>query len=209
MWCQPSSNNSEEGFEGKRLDRTEAFKRTGRDPSKPSTLTAILRANIRSTAFHGGFARCFTASSQPGKCGARFAAIASVIDVTGSARSCASASIVTTTLAGSLSCPRSFCGDRNGQSVSTNNRSIGSAAAAWPQVLVLRIRDVAGEADPVAARRALARDLRVAAEAVDHDVLGRTLIQDSKDVGPRVADVDHHRLAGVVRQRDVHLEARS
>ena len=75
-----------------------------------------------------------------------------------------------------------------------------------PQVFVLRIRDVAGEAHPVAARLALARDRGVAAEAVDHDVLGRTLIQDSKHVLPRVADVDHQRLGRLVRERDVGLE---
>src|SRR5207342_1911032 len=66
--------------------------------------------------------------------------------------------------------------------------------------------DVSREADPVAARRALARDDRVAAEAVDNDALRRSLIQYSKDVGPRVADVDHERLAGVVRQRDLRPE---
>ena len=51
------------------------------------------------------------------------------------------------------------------------------------EVLVLRIRDVAGEADPVAARRALAGDRGVAAEAVDHHALGRTLISTRRTSG--------------------------
>ena len=55
------------------------------------------------------------------------------------------------------------------------------------------------------ARRTLERS-RVAAEAMDHDALRRTLIQDSKDLGPRVADVDDHRLPGLVRERDVRLQ---
>ena len=57
------------------------------------------------------------------------------------------------------------------------------------QVLVLRIRHVACERGPVAARCALAREAGVAAEAVDHDALRRTLIQDPQGVGPRVADM--------------------
>ncbi len=74
------------------------------------------------------------------------------------------------------------------------------------KVFVLRVRHVAGEADPVAARGALTCDRGVAAEAVDHHALGGTLIEDSKDVGPRVADMDHHRLARLVRQGDVGLQ---
>jgi hypothetical protein len=41
---------------------------------------------------------------------------------------------------------------------------------------------------------------------VDDHTLRRSLIQYSKDVRPRVADVDHEGLAGVVRQGDLRLE---
>ena len=75
-----------------------------------------------------------------------------------------------------------------------------------PQMLVLRVRHVAGEAQVVAARHALARDVGVAAEAVDHHPLRRTLVQYSKDVGPCVADVDDERLAGLPREGDVEPE---
>src|SRR6478609_1362924 len=57
------------------------------------------------------------------------------------------------------------------------------------QMFVLRIRHVAGERGPVAARGTLAREERVAAEAVDHDSLRRTLIQDPHRVRPRVSDM--------------------
>ena len=125
---------------------------------------------------------------------------------TSTSRTRAISAIVVMTFAGSLSRPRIVCGARNGLSVSTRMRSSVERLRRLTEVLVLRIRDVAREAHPVAARRALARDDRVAAEAVDHDALRRSLIQYSKDVGPRVADVDHERLAGVVRQRDLRLE---
>jgi hypothetical protein len=74
------------------------------------------------------------------------------------------------------------------------------------QMFVLGVGHVAGEADPVTTFDARACDRSVAREAVDHDPVGRTLIEDSKDIRPRVADVDDHRLAGLVRQRDVGPE---
>jgi hypothetical protein len=49
---------------------------------------------------------------------------------------------------------------------------------------------------------ALAGDVGVAREAMDHDVR-RTLTEDSKDRVPRVADVNDEREAGVARELDV------
>ena len=144
--------------------------------------------------------------SKPGNAARAFVAVAATTSSTSSPRTRAISAIVAMTFAGSLSRPRSFCGARNGLSVSTKMRSEVERLRGLTEVVVLRVRDVAGEAHPVAARRALARDVGVAAEAVDHHPLGRSLIQYSKDVGPRLADVDHEGLTGLVGQRDVDLE---
>src|SRR2546427_13267908 len=73
-------------------------------------------------------------------------------------------------------------------------------------MLVLRIRHVPGKRDPVTARRAFTGYLGVAAEAMDHDALGGAFIEQSHDVGPRIPDVDDHRLARFARQPDMRGE---
>jgi hypothetical protein len=74
------------------------------------------------------------------------------------------------------------------------------------QMFVLRIRHVARERGPVAPRGTLASEEGVTAEAVDHDALRRTLIQDPHRVRPRVSDMNHQRLARLVRKGDVGPE---
>ena len=204
----------EEGFGGKRRGRTEAITCTDRDPSKPSTLTAILRPNARSVEN----------SAVPDvswRVVARFRVVTSVRR-TPRARSSPS---LRRSRRHRTSRTRADLRDRRHDvrgfvvaaphRLRREERTVGLDEDAidverlrgLTEMLVLRVRDVAREADPVAARRALpVCDEGVAAETVDHDPLRRSFIQYSKDVGPRVADVYHERLAGVVRQCDLRPE---
>jgi len=68
---------------------------------------------------------------------------------------------------------------------------------------VRRVRQVPRERQEVPAGDALPRHLGVAGEAVDHDLFGSFLIQEFKDPGPRLPDVDDERLGVFPRQRDV------
>ena len=68
-----------------------------------------------------------------------------------SPRAAASAATVWTTFAGSFGRPRSGCGARYGLSVSARSRSAGTARGRLAQLGGLRVGDVAGERDVVAA----------------------------------------------------------
>ncbi len=125
---------------------------------------------------------------------------------TSSSRMRATSAIVWMTFAGSLSVPRRVCGARNGASVSTRMRSMSTARAACRRCSFFGYVMLPAKLIQYPRSAHSLCDRGVAAEAVDHDAFRRTLIQDSKDLGPRVTYVDDHRLPGLVRQRDVRLQ---
>ena len=118
-----------------------------------------------------------------------------------SPRASASTATVWTTLAGSFGRPRRGCGLRYGLSVSARRRVGRDAARGLPQLFGLRVRDVAGERDVIAA---LERDRqqRRAREAVQNDRAVEAF-ESGGGLLVGVARVDDDRLAEVSRELEL------
>src|SRR5512132_382414 len=75
-----------------------------------------------------------------------------------------------------------------------------------PKVPVLRIREVAGERQEPPAGRALLGDRRIAAEAVEDDSFGRSIVQEPEGGRPCIPNVNNNGKPCLNAQRDVENE---